>query len=70
MAVDHLDAIRLANAMVDQVRRRIQEAILGHRGRKYDLPNRIRKLPLNAQVQLAQEGRMRLRLRAGLAAGR
>jgi len=32
--VDHFHAIRLANAVVDQVRGRTQQATLGHRGRK------------------------------------
>jgi transposase len=36
VVVDHFHAIRLANAVVDQVRRRVQQATLGHRGRKQD----------------------------------
>ena len=32
VVVDHFHAIRLANAVVDQVRRRVQQATLGHRG--------------------------------------
>jgi transposase len=31
VVVDHFHAIRLANAVVDQVRRRVQHATLGHR---------------------------------------
>jgi transposase len=31
VVVDHFHAIRLANAVVDQVRRRTQQATLGHR---------------------------------------
>ena len=31
VVVDHFHAVRLANAVVDQVRRRIQQATLGHR---------------------------------------
>jgi hypothetical protein len=34
VVVDHFHAIRLANTVVDQVRRRTQQATLGHRGRK------------------------------------
>jgi transposase len=34
VVVDHFHAIRLANAVVDQVRRRAEQATLGHRGRK------------------------------------
>jgi transposase len=36
MVVDHFHAIRLANTVVDQVRRRTQQATLGHQGRKRD----------------------------------
>jgi transposase len=64
---DHFHAIRLANTVVDQVRRRTQQATLGHRGRKRDPLYRIRKLLLTAQEQLTQRGRVRLR--AGLKAG-
>ena len=67
VVVDHFHAIRLANTVVDQVRRRTQQATLGHRGRKRDPLYRIRKLLLTAQEQLTQRGRVRLR--AGLAAG-
>jgi transposase len=67
VVVDHFHAIRLANLMVDQVRRRTQQATLGHRGRKQDPLYRIRKLLLTAQAKLTQRGWVRLR--AGLAAG-
>jgi transposase len=67
VVVDHFHAIRLANAVVDQVRRRVQQATLGHRGRKPDPLYRIRKLLLTAAEQLT--GRGRARLRAGLTAG-
>jgi transposase len=65
--LDHFHAVRLANAVVDQGRRRTQQATLGHRGRKRDPLYRIRKLLLAAAEQLTQRGRARLR--AGLAAG-
>ena len=65
--VDHFHAIRLANTVVDQVRRRTQQATLGHRGRKRDPLYRIRKLLLTAAEQLTSRGRARLR--AGLTAG-
>ena len=42
VVVDHFHAIKLANAAVDQVRRRTQQATLGHRGRKPDPRYRIR----------------------------
>jgi transposase len=67
VVVDHFHAIRLANTVVDQIRRRVQQATLGHRGRTRDPLYRIRKLLLTAQEQLTQRGRVRLR--AGLAAG-
>jgi transposase len=67
VVVDHFHVIRLANAAVDQARRRTQQATLGHRGRKCDPLYRIRKLLLTAAEQLT--GRGRVRLRAGLAAG-
>jgi transposase len=67
VVVDHFHAIRLANTVVDQVRRRTQQATLGHRGRKRDPLYRIRKLLLTAQEQLTQRGWVRLR--AGLAVG-
>jgi transposase len=67
VVVDHFHAIRLANAAVDQARRRTQQTTLGHRGRKYDSLYRIRRLLLTAAEQLTQRGRVRLR--AGLAAG-
>ena len=67
VVVDHFHAIRLANLVVDQVRRRTQQATLGHRGRKQDPLYRIRKLLLTAAEQLTQRGQVRLR--AGLAAG-
>jgi transposase len=67
VVVDHFHAIRLANAVVDQVRRRVQQATLGHRGRKGDPLYRIRRLLLTAQEQLTSRGRVRLR--AGLATG-
>jgi transposase len=67
VVVEHFHAIRLANTVVDQTRRRTQQATLGHRGRKRDPLYRIRKLLLVAAEQLTQQGRVRLR--AGLAAG-
>ena len=67
VVVDHFHAIRLANTVIDQTRRRTQQATLGHRGRKRDPLYRIRKLLLTAAEQLTHQGRVRLR--AGLAAG-
>src|SRR5215217_3605744 len=67
VVVDHFHAIRLANAVVDQARRRVQQATLGHRGRKQDPLYRIRKLLLTAAERLTSRGWVRLR--AGLRAG-
>jgi transposase len=67
VVVDHFHAVKLANAVVDQTRRRTQQAILGHRGRKQDPLYRIRKLLLTAAEELTERGWVRLR--AGLAVG-
>jgi transposase len=61
VVVNHFHAVRLANLVVDQVRRRVQQATLGHRGRKRDPLYRIRKLLLTAAEQLTERGRSRLR---------
>jgi Transposase len=67
VVVDHFHAIKLANTVVDQTRRRVQQATLHHRGRKRDPLYGIRKLLVCAREQLSQRGWWRLR--AGLAAG-
>jgi transposase len=67
VVVDHFHAVRLANVVVDQVRRRTQQTTLGHRGRQRDPLSRIRKPLLVAAEHLTSRGRVRLR--AGLAAG-
>jgi transposase len=67
VVVDHFHAIRLANTVVDQTRRRTQQATLGHRGHTQDPLYHIRKLLLTAAEQLT--GRGRARLRVALAAG-
>jgi transposase len=67
VVVDHFHAIKLANTVVDQTRRRVQQATLGHRGRKRDPLYGIRKLLVCAREQLSERGWRRLR--AGLAAG-
>jgi transposase len=56
VVVDHFHAIKLANTVVDEVRRRTQQAALGHRGRKHDPLYRIRKLLLTAAEQLTGRG--------------
>jgi transposase len=67
VVVDHFHAIKLANTVVDQTRRRVQQATVGHRGRKRDPLYGTRKLLVCACEQLSERGWRRLR--AGLAAG-
>lgn len=67
IVVDHFHTIRLANVMVDDVRRRVQQAVLGHRGRKHDPLYRIRRTLLVAYDRLLphQAERIVRYLRAG-----
>ena len=53
LVVDHFHAVRLANAALDEVRRRVQHATLGHRGRKHDPLYRIRRRLLAAHERLS-----------------
>jgi transposase len=66
VVVDRFHAVRLATLVVDQVRRRTQQATLGHRGRKHDPLYRIRRLLLVAAEQLTSWGRVRLLLHCGV----
>ena len=43
LVVDHFHTVRLANTALDEVRRRVQHTITGHRGRKDDPLYRIRR---------------------------
>jgi transposase len=67
LVVDHFHAIRLASEAVNDVRRRVQQATTGHRGRKGDPLYGIRRLLLMTWRNLNDKGWDRLR--AGLAAG-
>ena len=67
LVVDHFHAIRLASEAVNDVRRRVQQATTGHRGRKGDALYGIRRLLLMTWRNLNQKGWDKLR--AGLAAG-
>lgn len=67
LVIDHFHAIRLGNAALDEVRRRVQHETLGHRGRKDDPLYRIRRLLLVAHERLTARGWRRLQ--AGLDAG-
>jgi len=64
---DPFHVVRLANRCLDQVRRRVQNATLGHRGRKRDPLYRIRKLILTGTERLEGPGldRILLGLRLG-----
>jgi len=64
---DPFHVVRLANRCLDQVRRRVQNATLGHRGRKRDPLYRIRKLMLTDTERLEGPGleRMLLGMRVG-----
>lgn len=64
---DPFHVVRLANRRLDQVRRRVQNQTLGHRGRKRDPLYRIRKLMLTGTERLEGPGleRMLLGLRLG-----
>jgi len=67
VVVDHFHAIQLGNRCVDEVRRRVQQAVHGHRGRKADPLYTIRRLLLTAAERLT--ARSWQRLEAGWAAG-
>jgi transposase len=64
---DPFHVVRVANRCVDQVRRRVQNETLGHRGRKGDPLYRIRKLLLAGVERLDDRGhhRVLLGLRVG-----
>jgi len=64
---DPFHLIRLANSKLDECRRRVQNEILGHRGRKDDPLYRARRLLTTAHERLNERGDAKLRglLRAG-----
>jgi transposase len=59
---DPFHVVRIANRCLDQVRRRVQNETLGHRGRKNDPLYRIRKLMLTGAERLDDRGRERMLL--------
>jgi hypothetical protein len=67
VVVHHFHAVALARCAVDDVRRRVQNETLGHRGRKGDPLYGIRRLLLVGAERLGERGWARLA--AGLAAG-
>jgi transposase len=64
---DPFHVVRVGNRCLDQVRRRVQNETLGHRGRKGDPLYRIRKILLTGHERLDERGhdRMLLGLRVG-----
>jgi transposase len=56
VVVDHFHVIRLANAALDEVRRRTQQATTGHRGHKDDPLYRIRRRLLARHEDLGPDG--------------
>ena len=52
LVVDHFHAVRLGNIVVDEVRRRVQQQTLGHRGFKDDPLYKIRRIMLKAADRL------------------
>ena len=58
---DPFHVVRLANTALDEVRRRVQNQTLGHRGRKHDPLYRARKLLVSASENITDSGRVRLR---------
>jgi transposase len=67
VVADPFHIIRLANRAIDDVRRRTQNELTGHRGRRGDPLYDIRKILLTADERLTE--RARARLDAALAAG-
>ena len=67
LVVDHWHVVRLANQCVEEVRRRVQQETLGHRGRAGDPLYGIRKLLVMAAERLDAKGwhRLAVGLRAG-----
>lgn len=60
MVADPFHVVRLANAALDEVRRRVQNETFGHRGRKDDPLYRARKLLVMAHEHLDDHGDQKL----------
>ncbi len=54
---DPFHLVKLANAALDECRRRVQDDTLGHRGRKSDPLYRCRRLLTKADERLDEKGR-------------
>jgi transposase len=57
---DPFHVTRVANRMVDQVRRRVQNETMGRRGHKEDPLYRVRKLLIRGDERLTERGRAKL----------
>ena len=55
LVVDHFHAVKLANAAIDDIRRRVQNDTLGHRGRKSDPLYRARRVFLTGIDRLSDD---------------
>src|SRR5690606_7976088 len=55
LVVDHFHAVKLANSAIDDVRRRVQNETLGHRGRKGDPLYRARRVFLTGIDRLSDD---------------
>ena len=58
---DPFHVVRLANTALDEVRRRVQQQTLAHRGHNRDPLYRARKLLVSASENITDSGRVRLR---------
>ena len=58
---DPFHVVRLGNDALNEVRRRVQNQTLGHRGRKDDPLYRARKLLVSASENITEHGHTKLR---------
>ena len=58
---DPFHVVKLANGALDEVRRRVQNQTLGHRGHNHDPLYRARKLLISASERISDQGRTKLR---------
>ncbi|MCQ3806648.1 MAG: transposase [Acidimicrobiia bacterium] len=58
---DPFHVVKIANKALDDVRRRVQNETLGHRGREDDPLYRARKLLVSASERITDNGQVRLR---------
>lgn len=60
LVVDPFHVVALANRAIDNCRRRVNQGLLGHRGRKADPLYRIRRVSLTGQERLSERAWTRL----------